>query len=347
MLRYLQAMICALVSSCAIGAAYLWSLVSGSAPDIITPFEMQRQMGVGINLGNRLDLWEKSAKEVKEAFFDSYKEKGFTNVRIPVCWHMHTEKVAPYAINQTFLDSVEQYVDWSLARGLVTVLNTHHEKWLDDPSNFTAGLPRLEAMWTQIAKRFASKSQFLLFEMFNEPFLMTADQLNTLHGSILPIIRKTNPTRIVLFMGLSHGSPFWIAQHPSTLEIPDDKQIMLEIHAYDPWKYAGPSPAQHTWGSDEDRTALTDWMDGIDAWAKEKQLPIYLGEFGLSKEQTQATGRDDWYRTHYSEMSNRSWAASVWSDGGGHFIFNYTDLSWQEDILRDLGRNVFAPSFVI
>ena len=36
------------------------------AADVITPVEMQKKMGFGINLGNRLDLWEQSAKEVKE-----------------------------------------------------------------------------------------------------------------------------------------------------------------------------------------------------------------------------------------------------------------------------------------
>lgn len=319
--------------------AFLLGFGQCEAADVLTPVEMQKKMGFGINLGNRLDLWEQSAKEVKEAYFDQYKEKGFTNVRIPVCWHMHTSETAPYTINATFLDSVEQYVDWSLARGMVTILNTHHEKWLDDSSKFKAGLPRFQAMWTQIAERFAAKDQTLLFEMFNEPHLMTTSDLNAMYSAVFPIIRKTNPTRIVLFMGLKFGNPSWIMQNPTGLQIPDDKQIMLEIHNYDPFKYAGSSPSQHSWGSASDRKALTHWMDGIDAWAKQKQLPIYYGEFGITNVQTAATGRDDWLKAHYAEITTRGWGASVWNDGGGHLIFDYTTLSWVEDILRDLGRN--------
>ena len=45
-------------------------------------------------------------------FFDEFKAKGFTNVRIPVCWHMRTQEKAPYKINETFMKSVEQMVDW-------------------------------------------------------------------------------------------------------------------------------------------------------------------------------------------------------------------------------------------
>jgi len=233
---------------------------------------------------------------------------------------------------------VEQYVDWSLDRGMVTVLNTHHEKWLDDASAFKAGLPRLQAMWTQIAERFAAKNQTLLFEIFNEPHLMTVDQLNEMFGTVLPIIRSSNPTRIVLINGLKFGNPSWIMQNPNGLKIPNDKQIMLEIHNYDPFKYAGAHPTQHSWGADSDVKKMTSWMDGIDSWAKLHNLSIYYGEFGITNDQTAQTGRDVWIKAHADEIAKRGWAASIWSDGGGHLIFDYNKMSWVDDILRDLGK---------
>merc|ERR1711934_915740 len=103
---------------------------------------------------------------------------------------------------------------------MVTILNTHHEKWLDDPSAFNGKLPRLEAIWTQIAERFAGKDQTLLFEVFNEPHLMTAEQLNTMNSRILPIIRAKHPDRIVLLMGLKFGNPSWHLQNPNGLQLP-------------------------------------------------------------------------------------------------------------------------------
>merc|ERR1719199_888067 len=139
-------------------------------------------MGLGINLGNRIDLWEQDPFTVKEHYFEQFKQAGFTNVRIPVCWHMRTQEVAPYKINDDFMKSVEQMVDWSLSRGMVTIINTHHEEWLDDASKFDAALPRLEAIWSQIAERFSTKNQTLLFEVFNEPHQMTSDQLNKMNA---------------------------------------------------------------------------------------------------------------------------------------------------------------------
>ena len=52
--------------------------------DVLTPTQMQQQVGLGINLGNRIDLYQQPARPVKEQYFEDYKAKNFTNVRIPV-----------------------------------------------------------------------------------------------------------------------------------------------------------------------------------------------------------------------------------------------------------------------
>lgn len=318
-------------------------VASSIAADVLTPVEIQKLMGLGINLGNRIDLYQQPARPVLEQYFEAYKAQKFTNVRIPVCWDMHTMQDAPYTINSTFMDLVETAVDWSLSRNMVTILNTHHEKWLDDPSAFTSKLPRLEAMWTQISQRFASKNQTLLFEIFNEPHLMTATQLNTMNKAVLPIIRKSNPTRIVLLMGLKFGNPLWHLQNPDGLTIPDDPQIMVEIHNYDPFKYAGAKPSQKSWGSKQDQAKLTQWVNDIDEWASKKSVKLYYGEFGCSNTQTHATGRDAWFQAHAAAIRAKGWGASVWNDGQGHLIYNYEDNSWVQDILVDLGKAGPAP----
>ena len=53
-----------------------------------------------------------------------------------------------------------------MGRGMTTIINTHHEKWLDEAGDaFDEKLPRLEAIWTQIANKFAGFSEMLLFEV--------------------------------------------------------------------------------------------------------------------------------------------------------------------------------------
>jgi len=105
-----------------------------SSPKAVDPFEMVRKMGMGTNLGNTLEApyegsWSKSAMEY---YFDDFKAAGYKNVRIPVRWDNHTMRTYPYTIDKAFLDRVEQVVDWSLSRGFVTIINSHHDDWIKE-----------------------------------------------------------------------------------------------------------------------------------------------------------------------------------------------------------------------
>jgi hypothetical protein len=161
---------------------------------------------------------------------------------------------------------------------------------------------------------------------------------------VVPVIRKLHPTRIILLQGLKYGNPAWIVQNPTALWVPPgDAQLMLEIHNYDPFPYAGANPSLHSWGSAADKAALKAWAGDIQTWAAAHELPIYYGEFGCTNAQTAATGRDLWFQAHATTISEHGWAAAVWSDGNKHLIYNYEDGSWVADILADLGHPL-APT---
>jgi len=257
----------------------------------------------------------------------------------------HVSKTSPYTVDSDLLDTVEKLIDYVLKLGMVAIVNTHHETWIDSaaPGVFERKLPRLEAIWTQISKRFAGKSEKLLFEIFNEAHLISSDQLNEMNAACLKVIRESNPTRIVLIQGLKFGNPSWIIANGTKLAIPNDKQLMLEVHNYDPFNYAGGNPTVFSWGSSSDRAALSKWVEDLDAWSKEKGLPIYYGEFATTTSQTTATGMLDWYSAHYEAIVSHGWAASVWNDGNKHLIFDYNSGAWKTDILQALGRTV--PSY--
>jgi aryl-phospho-beta-D-glucosidase BglC (GH1 family) len=104
----------------------------------LTPQEAVQGMHRGINLGNTLEpptegAWNNGPAQ--ESYFDAYLEAGFSNIRIPVRWDQHTGNTAPFAVNEVWMNRVEEVVDWGLSRGFYITLNGHHEDWLKN--NYT------------------------------------------------------------------------------------------------------------------------------------------------------------------------------------------------------------------
>lgn len=304
-------------------------------------------MGMGTNLGNTLEAPEEGqwAPKATEADFDAFKAVNFTTVRVPVRWDKHTGTTSPYSVDETWMKRVETVLGWSLERGFVTLVNVHHDDWLDDQSNFDTMLPRFEAIWEQVATRFKNADQKLVFECFNEPHVMSVAQINKLTEVCVKTIRKTNPSRVVMISGLRWDNPTWILSNPDALVIPDDKQLMLHIHNYDPSKYTFKTHTVNTWGSASDRAALKNWTEGIQAWSEKHNLPIFYGEFGVTH--AGQSNRLDWYVAHYEAIVKFGWGASVWDDCGGFKVYDRKTNTWDNGVLKALGRIPVGSNIVI
>jgi endoglucanase len=144
-----------------------------TAKDNQPAFDIVRAMGRGINLGNTLEPkdegnWTKGVP-AKEYYFDDYMAAGFTCVRIPVRWGTHMESGPSYKIDKSWMDRIEEVVDWALSRGFYVVLNSHHDLWIKhNPTE--AEYKQFDKMWEQISDTFKDRSEKLIFEIINEPY---------------------------------------------------------------------------------------------------------------------------------------------------------------------------------
>jgi hypothetical protein len=229
---------------------------------------------------------------------------------------------------------------------------------------------RFQSIWGQVAETFSNHSSNLVFEIFNEPHLMTVDNLNTMNAQasppplqdpgslqlppptprvllirrtlrtgcqVLPIIRKTNPSRVVFFGGLQYMNPTWITSNPTAMALPSDPWVAVEIHNYDPYTYAGPNPTMKSWGTPADVATLQAWVNATQTWASASNISIYYGEFGTTSAQSAATGRLSWYKEHVHAAQAAGFAISVWDDDGMFAILNRTTKIWNEDVLEAMG----------
>ena len=173
---------------------------------------------------------------------DAAPAAGFQTVRLPVRWSNHAAATAPYTIDPAFMQRVESVVDGLLAKNIYVMLNMHHYRQLDGDQLDTAEIAVSDAMlrerylvlWQQIADRFHSRGDHLLFELYNEPHgRQTPEAWNDLAARALAVVRKGNPSRIVVI----GGTPWNAASGLETLELPNDSNLIVTVHSYDPFRF--------------------------------------------------------------------------------------------------------------
>lgn len=288
-------------------------------------------IGRGINLGNTLEsetegTWGGNGP-AQEYYFDDYKAAGFSSVRIPVRWDKHTQTKAPYTIDANWMNRVEQIVDWGLARGFYIIINSHHDDWIKKNYADQSQRDRYDSIWSQMAIRFQHKSEKLLFEIINEPNGLTLAQVNELNKRVLSIIRKTNPTRTVLYSGHNYAG----ASDMMAAAIPDDPYLIAYFHSYDPWSFAGESKG--TWG-DNERSAMKSRFATIKAWSEKNNIPVTLNEFGAMWD-CEYNSRMYFYASYVEDALASNFSFNVWDDGGWFKIYQRKERDWNDikDIL--------------
>jgi aryl-phospho-beta-D-glucosidase BglC (GH1 family) len=315
---------------------FILTLLQKTATAQINPWQAIIQMQKGINLGNTLEApnegnWNPPAQE---DYFDLYKEAGFKCIRVPVRWDNHTGTTPPYKIDEPWLQRVETVLDWGLERDLFVVVNAHHDDWIKQNYTDPAMRARFDSLWSQISVRFKDKPEKLIFEILNEPHGLTKEQNDEMHQRILSIIRKTNPTRLVIFQGHDWGG----SDELLTAAIPDDEYVIGSFHSYDPYEFG--LLGEGTWGASYQVAALKDKFISVKNWSDLNNIPVFMGEFG-SVRSCDYNSRMKHYKTYVELAQNYGFAYCAWDNG----VLDYSDnglgildrvwLKWDEvkDIL--------------
>jgi hypothetical protein len=307
----------------------------------ITPHEAIKLMQKGINLGNTFEPPTEASwnnPKAQEYYFDMYKQEGFDCVRIPVRWDAYTGKTAPYFVSTNYLNRVEEVIDWGLERGLFIVMNTHHDDWIK--SNYSeTNKARFDSIWSQIAVRFKDKPEKLIFEIINEPHGLSQANNNDLHARVLSIIRKTNPTRLVIFQGHNWGG----ADELISAAIPNDIYVIGSFHSYDPYLFG--LEGQGTWGNSSDYSQLENKFKNVSNWSIRNNIPVFLGEFGSLKK-CDFNSRMRHYRAYVEFSQKYGFACMAWDDGGNFRIMERQQKGWDEvkDILICTNSGSPVPS---
>jgi endoglucanase len=302
-----------------------------------------RRLGRGINLGNALDAPSEGEWGVtlRAEYFAAIRRAGFQSVRLPVRWSAHAGEAAPFALDRAFAERVDWAVDQALANDLAVVLDQHHNDAMDgDPA---AALPRLRAIWEQVARRHRDRPEQVVFELHNEPHGALDDAAwNRAFPELLAAVRATNPRRAVVV-----GPASWNdLDHLEKLELPaGDRMLIATFHDYRPfefthqgapWAEGSAAWKGRTWaGTPEQLAALRRDFAKVEAWAKAHDRPVYLGEFGAF-EAAPLDSRVAWTAAVAREAERRGFPWAYWEFCSGFGAYDAQADAWREPLLHAL-----------
>jgi len=293
-----------------------------------------------INLGNALEAEHEGAwgYTIRATDIERIKQAGFDTIRLPVRWDYRTQNIPPYKIDPDYMKRVRTIVDQAQVEGLGVIIDVHHYRPLF--KDFRAELPRFTAIWEQIAAEFKHAPDNIYFEPLNEPFPQgDKEHVNLAYKAVLPVIRRSNPSRIVILGGAewSHvESMAWI-------NWPDDPNIVATFHDYGPHEFThqgnswedNPPPAGQVWGSKKDRAdMMRDYKIAREFRAKQG-VPVLLGEFGVINN-VDNTQRVAWTkaRRKAAEASLIPWC--VWDFSGSFSLYDTEAEQWNGPLLDAL-----------
>lgn len=339
-----------------------------------TSAELIGSIALGWNLGNSLDVPEGETAwgnpVVSASLLAAVKAAGFGLVRIPVTWSLSIGPGPEYTIDPARLARVSEVVGYAQSAGLVAIINLHHDgadeydgvEWLTlndvggniSEANNSAVRAQFERVWIQIADYFKDHDHGLLFESMNEihdgydaPDPAYYDIINDLNQAFVDIVRASggnNPTRHLVVPGYNTNIDYTL----EGFEVPNDPtsdRLILSVHYYDPWDYAGAattntwgasSPGSDSWGQ-EDHVVTK--FDALKSAYVDQGLPVIIGEYGA----VQQNGFED-YRRYYMEYvtkaaRDRGILPIYWDNGGpgsGEDAFGLFDRSSEQVLHPDV-----------
>jgi len=312
--------------------------------------------------------------------FTKYVEQDFANVkslgadviRLPVRMHSMTGGAPDYTIDPLLYKFLDMAVSWAEKYGIYIIIDNHS---FDPVKNTEDDIDKiLIPVWEQIAKRYKDRSNYVVYEILNEPHGISDSRWAEVQGMAINAIRKYDTKHFIIAGGTEYNS---IRKLFSIPEYPDQK-IIYTFHFYDPhffthqgadWggppllknlaavpfpydpgrKTKIPPDLRGTWiesyfnNGDYKKAsspkALYGTLDKAVFFSRERNVPVFCGEFGVYMINSLNEDRVRWYKIVTDALVKRNISRASWDYYGGFGVFNSESRG---DFTSDLNTDILS-----
>ena len=220
-----------------------------------------------------------------EATYENIKRQGFDHIRIPIDFRrIYSSETKTFDENE--IAKIDNILDLVEKSGLYATIDYHG--WYENSPRDAAQKDMFLTIWGLVAERYKDRSELISFELMNEPGIkeMTVNEHNALQAEAIEVIRKTNPTRLIICAAPDGNQP-WLLKD---LVLPeDDKNLAVAVHIYHPADFTHQG---FTWAGREagvqvrlNEQGMEELMWNVNETQKfidNTDIPVILNEFGLN-----------------------------------------------------------------
>lgn len=332
----------------------------------------------GVNLTNWFQAG--SARQIQftkytKEDFEQIQSLGCDVVRLPINLHYMTDGAPNYQIDPLFFDFLDQVVDWAEDLQMHLLLDNH----TFDPAQNTdpnVGIV-LEKVWKQMAQHYKDRSEYIYYEILNEPHGISDAQWNAIQQNIVRAIR-TIDTKHTIVIGPAGWNSY---NNLAAMPVYDDDNLIYTFHFYDPFVFthqgatwvdpsmaplgnvpfpyasnqmpAFPSSLRGSWIEsafnnyrNEGTVARVKQLIDIAVQFKQsRNVRIFCGEFGVYIPNSRNDDRVYWYEVVRKYLEEKQIAWTIWDYHGGFGLYEEggNDL-FEHDLnvplLQALGMNI-------
>lgn len=300
---------------------------------------------------------------------------------IDEAWLNRVQQIVDWALAEELFVIINLHHDGAdtCDNGNLVVCGNEQATWLSPLNHSGDAYTQMEAkfvsLWTQIATKFVDYSDHLLFADMNEfhhgynnPETSWCTAQNELHQAFVDTVRNTggnNRGRYLIVPGYNTNIDHTVKYLTIPTDIAENRteyngntvgHIIVEVHYYDPFTYAGDDPSDTKWGSGAGAGAaswgmedfLETQMAKMNTHFVKKGVPVIIGEFGAPAHNIDAE-TDRQYRTYYYSCVVRAAVRNginpiAWDNGTTYVLLSRDGSIAQPSIVEAIIKYTKTPS---
>lgn len=280
------------------------------------------------------------------------KSLGCDVIRLPINLHAMTSGAPNFTIDPLFFELLDQIVGWAEELQIHLILDNHT---FDPAVSTDPAIGRtLILVWSQMARHYKNHSNYLYYEILNEPHGIDDAKWNEIQQLVIAAIRAYDSKHTIV-VGPAGWNSYNNLQY---MPVYKDKNLIYTFHFYDPFIFthqgaswtdpslvplAGvPFPYDPARMPTCPPTLIGSWINGELAsnyrssgtvqrlqetleiaarFAAQRNVPIFCGEFGVYIPNSDPVDRAYWYDVVQNYLEEKEIAWTIWDYTGGFGLF--------------------------